>query len=166
MKKGTRQMKENINVQLSELNDGGLQERFNHELKKVVENVMDPNTSQKKKRKIAININVIPTDDYRDEIIFDVEVKSTLAPRENVGGRILIGQDQYGEAVANELRSGQRGQMFFDEQDNKLKTDTGRPIEEIEQEQAEAEIATITTTDGKEVNADGEVINFRRKQSN
>ena len=64
-------MNNKIKVSLSELNDGGLQQRFNNELKKVAENIMDPNTDETKKRKIQINIDVIPRGN-RDAMGFEI----------------------------------------------------------------------------------------------
>lgn len=129
-----------INALLSELADGALQERFEHELAKVTDNCMDPNTSVKKKRKINIGITVT-TDDLRQDVYLEFETKSTLAPRENVGSRILIGKDG-DDIYAQELKSGQHGQMYFDPKDSALKDDKGKPVEEIEKEiAAEKQVA-------------------------
>lgn len=119
-------------VLLSELNEGALQERFNFELAQVVKNILDPNTDPEKKRKITIDVTVL-SDEYREDLVFDVQVKSKLAPRDNVTSRVLIGKDAKGEVIANELKSGQRGQMFFDEKDSTLKDDKGTPVEQIEE---------------------------------
>ncbi|MGM0182207.1 hypothetical protein IGK74_001127 [Enterococcus sp. AZ150] len=128
-------VKHHIKAQLSSLAEGALQERFNYELAKVAANCMDVNTDSKKKRKITINISVT-TDDLRQDIYLDFETKSTLAPRENVGTRVLI--DQSGDEIyANELLTNQRGQMFFDPKDATLKDDKGTPVEEIESIQSE-----------------------------
>lgn len=124
-------MNNKIKVSLSELNDGGLQQRFNNELKKVAENIMDPNTDETKKRKIQINIDVIPRGN-RDAMGFEIEVKSTLLPRKKVYADVLIDSDGV-DIYANELRSGQPGQTFFDPDDSTLKDDKGQPIEEIEE---------------------------------
>lgn len=124
---------EQINISLSTLNDGSLQERFAYELAKVVENIQDPNTEWDKKRKIQINITVV-ADEHRDQIVLSAEVKSTLAPRKTITSKVMIDSD--GEKVyANELHSGQRGQMFFDPADARLKDDKGIPVEEIEKMQ-------------------------------
>lgn len=119
-------------VLLSELNEGALQERFNFELAQVVKNILDPNTDPDKKRKITIDVTVL-SDEYREDLIFDVQVKSKLAPRDNVSARVLIGKNAKGEAIANELKSGQRGQLYFDEKDSTLKDDKGTPVTEIEE---------------------------------
>lgn len=119
-------------VLLSELNEGALQERFNFELEQVSKNIMDPNTDPDKKRKITIDITVM-SDEYREGLVFDGQVKSKLAPRENVSARVLIGKDAKGNVIVNELKSGQRGQTYFDPEDSELKDDKGTPISEIEE---------------------------------
>ncbi|GGC88252.1 hypothetical protein [Enterococcus wangshanyuanii] len=145
-------------VLLSEISEGGLQERFDYELKKVAENVMDPNTDIKKKRKITITIEVA-SDDFRDQLYFASEVKSTLAPREKVNSKVLIGIDNDGDVITNPLHSGERGQMFFDPNDSKLKTDKGQEVEELEKEQQQTE--TEPTSEKS-----GEVIDFRNQSAN
>ena len=118
-------------VLLSELNEGALQERFDFELEQVTKNILDPNTDPDKKRKITIDITVL-SDEYREDMVFDCQIKSKLAPRENVSSRVLIGKNAKGEVVTNELKSGQRGQMYFDPEDSELKDDKGTPVTEIE----------------------------------
>lgn len=131
-----------INVLLSEMDNGSLQERFEHELAKVVENVLDPNVSFKKKREVKITIEVT-TDKYKDEIFLNSVVDSKLAPRDAVSAKAMIGQKKDGSIVANELKSGKNGQMFFDEKDATLKDDKGTPVEEIEAQQEQAQNGVI-----------------------
>lgn len=119
-------------VLLSELNEGALQERFDFELEQVTKNIMDPNTDPEKKRKITIDITIL-SDEYRDGLVFDGQVKSKLVPRENVSSKALIGKNAKGEVVVNELKSGQRGQMYFDPEDSELKDDKGTPVTQIEE---------------------------------
>lgn len=128
-----------INTNLSTLAEGALQERFDHAVAQVTENILDVNTDPKKKRKITITITMAALDDIRDQMVMMTEVKPTLVPRDPVGTRVLIegnGQDVF----ANELRSGQKGQMFFDPADSQLKDDKGKPVEEIEKEQASTQV--------------------------
>lgn len=123
-----------VGVKLSELNEGSLQERFEYELTKVAENVMDANTDPEKKRKINITMTIM-ADEQRDQLFIDSEVKSTLVPRKNVSAKVLIDTD--GEhTYANELKSNQRGQMFFDD-DGGLHDDQGTPVEDIEKTEVE-----------------------------
>lgn len=129
-------------VLLSELNEGALQERFDFELEQVTKNILDPNTDPDKKRKITIDITVL-SDEYREDMVFDCQIKSKLAPRENVSSRVLIGKNAKGEVVTNELKSGQRGQMYFDPEDSELKDDKGTPVTEIEKIQETEKIKNL-----------------------
>lgn len=122
-----------INVSLSKLDEGALQERFEHELTQVIENIQDPNTDFKKKRKITIDLEIV-TDEYRDQIYIGHEVKSKLAPHEKRMTKALIDMDMNGNITANELKSGQKGQIYFDSEDSTLKDDTGKPVEQLESE--------------------------------
>lgn len=131
-------------VLLSELNEGALQERFDFELEQVTKNILDPNTDPDKKRKITIDITVL-SDEYREDMVFDCQIKSKLAPRENVSSRVLIGKNAKGEVVTNELKSGQRGQMYFDLEDSELKDDKGTPVTEIEKIQETEKIKKFKT---------------------
>lgn len=119
-------------VLLSEINDGALQERFDFELGQVTKNILDLNTDPDKKRKITIDITVM-SDEYREGLVFDAQVKSKLAPRENISSRVMIGQNAKGEIMVNELKSGKKGQTYFDATDSTLKDDKGTPISEIEE---------------------------------
>ncbi|MGM0228664.1 hypothetical protein IGJ28_000725 [Enterococcus sp. AZ091] len=131
-------------VLLSELNEGALQERFNFELAQVAKNILDPNTDPEKKRKITIDITVL-SDEYREGLVFDCQVKSKLAPRQNVTSKVIIGKNAKGEVVANELKSGQLGQMYFDPVDSELKDDKGTPVSEIEKIQETDKIKKFKT---------------------
>lgn len=121
-----------INVLLSEMDDGALQERFNHEFAEVTKNIIDPNTDPTKKRQIVITVDVI-SDEYRDQVRLATQVKSKLVPRDAVSAKVLIEQKNDGSVIANELKSGQVGQMYFDERDSTLKDDKGTPVSEIEE---------------------------------
>lgn len=121
----------NIKLNLSEVANGAVQEKFEHELARVAKNIEDPNTDAKKKRKITINIDFMPTDD-RSSVIIGTQVKPTLVPEDAVGTTLLIGQTNSGSTVVNELKSGVKGQTYFDPEDSQLKDDKGEPIEEVE----------------------------------
>lgn len=120
-----------INFDLSKIMDGALQEKFIHELQKVSENILDPNTDPGVKRKITIDLTYLPNDN-REAIGVGVVVKSKLAPQSGVSTTMLVGRDSKGVLQANELKSGVPGQTYFDIDDEKLKTDTNQPVDEIE----------------------------------
>lgn len=116
------------NVKLSELGQGALQELFESELEKVIENINDINTDPTKKRKITMTID-IKSDEYREIIFADVKVKSNLVSMDSTGIKLINIVDENGERVVNELRSGAKGQAFIDD-DGSIKNDDGSDIEE------------------------------------
>ena len=99
---------------LDELMDGSLTERFNYELKRVLENVFDPNTDPKKKRAIAFNISIAPNE-KRDAAEFKVEVKRTLArPVPNAQTVFLAWDEETGAVTATEITNQTPGQTRMD----------------------------------------------------
>ena len=60
---------------LSDLMDGGLEERFNQELTKVWQNVYDPNTNPTAARKVVMEVKIVPNE-RRDSVQFHVNVSS------------------------------------------------------------------------------------------
>lgn len=50
-----------IKLDLSQIGDGGLQEKVDKELEKVIANILDPNTETKTARKLVITINQTTT---------------------------------------------------------------------------------------------------------
>lgn len=122
-------MERRINLDLSKLGDGGLQEKVDRELEKVFDNILDPNTDHKTKRKLVITLTM-SADESREVVGTSMEVKSTLAPQNGVATTVLVGQKD-GHVYANELKSSAPGQMYFDDQAT-LRTDLGEPIEDVE----------------------------------
>lgn len=130
-------MAKNINLNLSELSNGAIQEKIDRELKKVMQNILDPNTDFNKARKISITISMT-SNEQRNSLSTDVAVKSTLAPQKSVSTTVLVGRnEQTGQIQAAELLSNAPGQTFIDVEDGILKTDTGTPIDDIEANDSE-----------------------------
>lgn len=128
-------MSEQLDLKLSELASGGVQEKFNRELKRVAENILDPNTDPKKKRKITLTTTFMPNDE-RNVVTVSVAAKSTLVPDNEVSATVLMGRNtDSGYLEANELKSGVPGQTYFDAEDSTLKDDKGKPITEVEQKE-------------------------------
>ncbi len=111
---------------LSEMANGAVNERFNYELQKVVENICDPNTDPKKKRKITLTM-VIEPDAKREQAHISIETKTTLAPYQPDLTTLIIGVDKNGQQTARELKSGIKGQTFIDEE-NDISDDVGNKI--------------------------------------
>ncbi|SEB15969.1 hypothetical protein SAMN05421743_12170 [Thalassobacillus cyri] len=121
-------MENNYEINLSKLANGGLQERFNAEMERILDNIADQNTDPGAKRKVTMNITFKPNDN-RDIADTVIEVKSTLAPAVGVPTSIVIGQDNDGKVVGQELKSRIKDQTYFDEEG--VKTDTGDMIYDL-----------------------------------
>lgn len=92
------------NFTLSTIKDNGLEEVFQVELEKVLENIGDLNTKAVKERTIDIKLKFKPTND-RDDIRISFEVKSKLAPYEEQTTSVYIGKED-GTLVAYEHEKG------------------------------------------------------------
>ncbi|MCR1902260.1 replication terminator protein [Ligilactobacillus apodemi] len=123
--------KSTINLDLKQMAEGGVNEKLERAFREVIENILDPNTDQSKKREIELKIGIKPSNDLKQAEV-SVQVKTKLVPENSVPTTILIGKDAKGAVHANELLSGVEGQTFFDPQDSTLKTDTGEPVDEVE----------------------------------
>ena len=123
-----------LNLNFDEIADGALINKVQKELARIAENILDENTSHKKKRILTIKIGFTPNE-KRDLLTTGINVTATLAPATESLTTMLIGQDfNTGQIAMNELHSGAKGQMYFDPKDEKLKSDTGQDVEEIEAE--------------------------------
>lgn len=70
----------NSKVELQEVVGGALQEKFDKAFQRVIENLQDPNTSFKMKRKITIQMDFVQNE-ARDDVHVEVNVVEKLAPR-------------------------------------------------------------------------------------
>lgn len=132
----------NIRLEISDLANGGIQEKVDYELKEVIENLLDLNTDPGAKRKITVEITMT-TNDKRDVVDMVVQAKSKLAMQNSVSTTVLVGRDMDTGAIqAAELVSLVPGQTFLDPNDDfKQKTDIGTSIDEIEKtEQVETPV--------------------------
>ncbi|HIW72658.1 MAG TPA: replication terminator protein [Candidatus Levilactobacillus faecigallinarum] len=127
-----------INVDLTELANGAIQEKLDHTMKDVMTNILNPNTDAKKKRKVTITLTMAPSEN-RDTLTLDAQVKATLVPENAATTTVLVGRNDGGYIEANELKSGTKGQTYFDPDDEELKDDKGEPIEKVEREAATSE---------------------------
>jgi len=113
-------------INLDELAGGAVSERFQYELGRVLQNIQDPNTDPKKKRKINLTLT-FSADESRDIANVSVQAKSTLAPAKDVTSKLIMDTDQEGHVVGQELRSGVKGQTYIDEE-NDVSHDDGEKI--------------------------------------
>ncbi len=102
---------------LDELLDGGVTERFNIEMARVMNNVFDPNTDPKAKRQIQIIIEIKPNE-RRDAADFKVDVKSKIAAMSPISQTVFLRQDDEGRVIATEITKEIPGQvdMYGNEQ--------------------------------------------------
>jgi hypothetical protein len=121
----------NIDFNISELADGAVQEKIDKEVRKIVQNILDVNTNFKPSRKLIIDVE-FSSDSTRQVIETNVTVKSKIQPQESVSTLMMAGRDDAGYIQAAELKSSAPGQTYFDPSDSTLKTDTGIPVDEIE----------------------------------
>lgn len=96
---------------MEEFANGAFTEQINRELKKVTENIQDPNTEAVAKRRINIVIEFKPNE-ARNFVTTGVQAKSTLAPALGAVTAISMGKNiKTGEVDAVEIGSQIPGQM-------------------------------------------------------
>lgn len=85
-------------LNLDTIAKGAIPERFRHVLQGVLDNILDPNTEAKDKRRIVIEITFRPTEE-RTRMDVDADVSAKLAPPKGATAQAYIGQRE-GEVVA------------------------------------------------------------------
>ncbi|WP_242694924.1 replication terminator protein [Pseudogracilibacillus auburnensis] len=113
-------------VDLNGFAEGSLAARFNEELQKVLTNIADPNTDPTKNRTITVDVK-IHGDESRDIGNVSVVVKSKLLPAKQAETKLIMGADDNGNIIGQELKSGIKDQLFIDP-DGDVATDTGEKI--------------------------------------
>lgn len=98
---------------LSELMDGGVEERFNAEMDKIWANVQDPNTDPKAKREITMKV-VIKPNERRDSADFQVQVTGKVAPPTPLSQTVLLSFNPDGSVTATERTEQVPGQLKID----------------------------------------------------
>lgn len=83
---------------LSNVGHGAAIELYDQELRKVLENILDPNTEPESIRSITLRIKFAPTKD-RVEVAVGVEADSKLAPFKGAGSLAFVGRKN-GEVIA------------------------------------------------------------------
>lgn len=127
-------MNHNINFNLDTLSEGAVKERINQEMQKISSNIMDLNTDPEKERTLVIEVKMKPNKN-RDTLLTAVQVKSKLVPQDKSYTTMLIGQDvRTGAIQVNELLSGSKGQMYFDD-NGEIRTDIGDLVEDDQRDQ-------------------------------
>lgn len=123
-------------VELKNIAGGALQAKFNKAMEAVVDNLLDPNTPSKDKRKITIEMTFV-TDEERTQVASTVSVKQKLAPLHPINTQFGIGKDlKDGGNFIEEYGQYLPGQMALNENVNEqtingqvVDTDTGEVLE-------------------------------------
>ncbi|WP_424685110.1 replication terminator protein [Enterococcus sp.] len=127
-------MTKEIDLQLSDLAGGAIQEKLNGELEKIFANIHDPNTLATVKRSVTIKLEFKP-DDNRQVVTVSADFSVKLSPVEGVSTTVLTGKDlASGKVEAHELKSSVPGQTYIDPDDGQVKTDVGVPVDVVEKE--------------------------------
>lgn len=134
-------------VNLEEFAGGALQEKFDQAFEKTIQNMLDPNTPWKNKRKITVEITLEQNEDRSDTAV-NVSVVMKLAPVKPVETRMVIGKNlKTGEVFAEEYGKQIRGQMSIDDY----------PTQEVDGNTVDTETGEIKETE--------KVVDFRAKQA-
>lgn len=104
-----------MELNLKDIANGAVQELFENELNKILENIKDPNTSLKKARKLTINFTFKPLQDDRDIVSVDINTKSTLAQVEGVATQILIDKDGNKLSAVEFNKNTMKGQQVLED---------------------------------------------------
>ena len=81
-----------LHVDLSQLAGGTLQEKFDREITRVIDNMQDPNTPFGEKRKITINISFVQNE-MRDDAKIEISLNSKLAGVISAKTNFAMGKD-------------------------------------------------------------------------
>jgi hypothetical protein len=125
-----------IDLPLSKLANGAIQEKLDVEFNKIFENIHDPNTKAEDKRSVTIKLEFVP-DENRQTVKLNSNISIKLANVRDVSMTVLTGKDlSNGKIEAKELKSSSPGQTYIDTDDLTQKSDVGVPIDVIEREQS------------------------------
>lgn len=131
-----------IDLPFSALAGGAIQEKLDGELKKLFENIHDPNTKAEDKRAVTIKLEFAP-DENRQTVKLNSSISVKLANVKDVAVTVLTDKDLVsGKVVAKELKSNIPGQTYLDD-DGTHRTDVGEPIDVIEREMTNKKIINL-----------------------
>jgi hypothetical protein len=89
----------------------------NNELRRVIENILDPNTPAKKKRSVTLKIVFIP-DESREQNRVEISCTSVLAAARESATTVWLQEDVQGNIHANESNYRQPNLGFEGEAEN------------------------------------------------
>lgn len=118
-----------LHIDLSQLAGGTLQEKFDREITKVIDNMQDPNTPFSDKRGITINIS-FSQNEMRDDAKIEISLKTKLAGVLSAKTNFAMGKDlRSGEVMVNEYGKQIPGQMSFSDIDQNTVETKVTPIQ-------------------------------------
>lgn len=104
-----------FDINLDDLAGGELGVQFQAAAKKVIENLLDPNTPYKNKRGITIKLT-FEQNEQRNDVTVGVQVETKLSPRSPIKTQMAIGKDlRTKELFVEEYGKGIRGQMRMED---------------------------------------------------
>lgn len=104
-----------LEINLDDLAGGELGVQFQEAAKKVVENLLDPNTPFKNKRGITIKLT-FEQNEQRNDVAVGVQVNTKLSPRSPIKTSLSIGKDlRTSQIHAKEYGPGLRGQYKLED---------------------------------------------------
>jgi hypothetical protein len=95
---------------------GAAEEKFEDALKKVLANILDPNTRPQTAREVILRVKIKPSEERTDaDVIIDCQTK--LASDKAFPTKIFIGRSVNGQPEAHEINANQV-QLFPKQKDN------------------------------------------------
>ncbi|NBH12719.1 hypothetical protein D3Z36_00605 [Lachnospiraceae bacterium] len=117
-----------LHVDLTQLAGGALQEKFDREITRVIENMQDPNTPFGEKRKITIDISLQSKTEFRDDANIEISVKSKLAGVISAKTNFAMDKDlQSGQVIVKEYGKQIPGQMSFSDMSEPAEKEPEKP---------------------------------------
>lgn len=97
-----------VKLSVESLYNGGVSEILLAELKKVVDNILDPNTEAKKERSVTLKMKIKPNEG-RNMAEMKIETTSKICPVAPIETSIMIAKNlKTGEVFCEEICSGER----------------------------------------------------------
>ncbi|MBC2741569.1 MAG: hypothetical protein HGJ93_00590 [Desulfosarcina sp.] len=120
-------------LSLSNLGGGAAIERFDDELRAVLDNIADPNTVENAAREVVLKVKIKPKE--RDYARVEIICSSKLAPADSYNTNIYIGADVKGRSEAFEHNPEQLKFQFEHRQQQKADADQSDKVRPITTEQ-------------------------------
>ena len=119
-------------LDLNALAEGAFREKVSEGMQQVWDNIHDPNTDYRKKRKLTIELTFDTTEE-RDMAMVNIVVKPKLIPPMPVGTKFLIGSDGEGDIIASECIKQIPGQTHM-----RVDESTGEILEETKEDKKDS----------------------------